>query len=216
MNDDDGDEIELPLPFTNQNYRCNVRVTNFRPSSLEDFTRGRKKIDFDVLSDNGESPGSSDSEGYDDSMTANVTADLKWEWRFWLELEDATCENAERVWVVLDNQSAELLTSLDACDLRRNPEILGKLRQKMFILWGNLEEEKSSHRSQTPRSGDDVRLDSSDDETVGMKISNQPFPCCIKQYGIKVLEQDAGKATAGNNLRWERMFGMYGTKVSGA
>lgn len=53
------------------------------------------------------------------------------------------------------------------------------------------------------------------DNITAMKIEpkNKAFTCCIKQYGIKVEENDPTKANAGNGQRWERRFGLFGTKI---
>ncbi|KAE8447227.1 hypothetical protein EG329_010921 [Mollisiaceae sp. DMI_Dod_QoI] len=42
---------------------------------------------------------------------------------------------------------------------------------------------------------------------------NKAFTCCIKQYGIKVEEDDPAKANAGRGQRWQRMFGLFGTQI---
>lgn len=44
-------------------------------------------------------------------------------------------------------------------------------------------------------------------------VSNKPFTCCIKQYGVSVREDDPALASAGNGRRWERVFGLFGTKI---
>ena len=42
---------------------------------------------------------------------------------------------------------------------------------------------------------------------------NKAFTCCIKQYGVKVDEEDPAKANAGEGQRWQRMFGLFGTQI---
>jgi protection-of-telomeres protein 1 len=42
---------------------------------------------------------------------------------------------------------------------------------------------------------------------------NKAFTCCIRQYGVKVDEEDAAKADAGEGQRWQRMFGLFGTQI---
>jgi len=44
-------------------------------------------------------------------------------------------------------------------------------------------------------------------------VSNKPFTCCLKQYGVSVREDDPAKANAGDGRRWERVFGLFGTKI---
>lgn len=43
--------------------------------------------------------------------------------------------------------------------------------------------------------------------------SNKPFICCIQQYGVKVPEDDDSKANAGHKQRWQRLYGLFGTKI---
>lgn len=44
-------------------------------------------------------------------------------------------------------------------------------------------------------------------------LSNIPFACCIRQYGVRVREPDPLRADAGKGRRWERVFGLFGTKI---
>jgi hypothetical protein len=50
-------------------------------------------------------------------------------------------------------------------------------------------------------------------EDVKIPAKNKPFTCCIRQYGIKVKENDSSKADALNGDRWQRMFGLFGTQI---
>lgn len=45
------------------------------------------------------------------------------------------------------------------------------------------------------------------------QLSNKGFTCCVKQYGVKVEEPDPTRANAGNGMRWQRMFGLFGTMI---
>lgn len=67
---------------------------------------------------------------------------------------------------------------------------------------------------------DQAPPDSSDEDEAAkgpktVPFMNLPFTCCIRQYGLKVAEEDADKADAGNGRRWERIFGLFGTRISG-
>ena len=153
--------------------------------------------------------------------------------------------------------------------LRGNPQLLAKLKEQLFKLWGDLEEKKSvmlqqqsmkakkdpppssfdSVASSAPRkTGDQPDADSdveneSSNPRSGPKTStpsilqerdsniiatidgvdakanadlapkNKPFTCCIRQYGVKVDEEDPAKANAGKSQRWQRMFGLFGTQI---
>lgn len=222
----------LMLPFICAKFRAHARVVDFFPASLEDFAHGRRQTEYDVLSDNGEDsegPSSSDEEGTSSSQRI-------WEWRFALQLEDPTPPNdakspglPPRLWVFVDNPEAQCLTGLDAADLRQDADTLNKLRERMFTLWGNLEELKvqAAGRKQQGREAEDSKqyrtrsarksqprlpkppLQSSHPEDGGAgngeAVSNIPFSCCIKQYGV--YEGKDGKG------QWVRCFGLFGTKI---
>ncbi|RYP59754.1 hypothetical protein DL769_008422 [Monosporascus sp. CRB-8-3] len=47
----------------------------------------------------------------------------------------------------------------------------------------------------------------------GKAVSNKPFTCCIRQYGVRVKERDPARANAGDGTRWERVFGLFGTRI---
>ncbi|KAI5461183.1 hypothetical protein BGZ63DRAFT_486707 [Mariannaea sp. PMI_226] len=218
----DGKTVELQLPFVNLNYRGNVRVVNFRPSKLEEFSYPRKSSEFDILSDNDESD--SDSESDNDLMT-DFTAVRNWQWRFYLELEDAAVpphEEKKRVWVAVDNQAAQYLLNLDASNLRHSKEKLEQLRQALSILWGDLEKNAHNEEVKKIRASKEGMppLDSDDEDGPASKpvskneFTAPPFACCIRQYGIKIREKDAAKADAGKGNRWQRVFGLFGTRIS--
>jgi hypothetical protein len=42
---------------------------------------------------------------------------------------------------------------------------------------------------------------------------NKAFICCIRQYGVKIDEEDPAKANAGEGQRWQRIFGLFGTQI---
>lgn len=114
----------------------------------------------------------------------------------------------------------------------------------MFKLWGDLEENKlaAATMKEAKRGlcvpGERPSLVSSDNELEGKdsesrgrhvngasisagdatdskaEFSNKPFACCIQQYGVKVSESDPDKADAGNGRRWERVFSLFGTRIT--
>ncbi|KAK2047719.1 telomere-binding alpha subunit central domain-containing protein [Colletotrichum somersetense] len=231
-----GAPLSLDLPFNCARYRTNVRVVDFYPNRLQDFACVKKQTEYDMLSDySGEE---SESEGEEEHGTIDgylSTGDETWEWRFALRLQgvtpvpkDSKSRRDNSFWVVVGNLDAQLLTDMDACNLRANPENLAQLRERMFILWGDLEEKKSKElanqrKKQKANVGKkmtgDRPPDSSDNEGPSgplketETVSNRPFTCCIYQYGIKVKESNPGKANAGEGKRWKRMFGLFGTKI---
>jgi protection of telomeres protein 1 len=50
-------------------------------------------------------------------------------------------------------------------------------------------------------------------KVTDLTISNKGFTCCIRQYGIKIPENSATRANAGHGLRWERVYGLFGTRI---
>lgn len=230
----DGENMKLQLPFFNANYRSNIRVVDFMPSSLKDFAVPKKATsEFDVLSDNEDDSDSDSASGSESEpdMMKDFTTVRQWEWRFYLQLEDAAVapnQKKERVWVSVDNQSAQCLMDLDASNLRHDSKNLEALRQKLFLLWGELEEYKLRAEIKRMKALQAARnnkppQDSSDEEDSSHKapkeekalFNNLPFSCCIRQYGVKVRERDPAKADAGSGKRWQRMYGLFGTRISG-
>ncbi|KAI1827925.1 hypothetical protein F4861DRAFT_491678 [Xylaria intraflava] len=232
----EGEAVTLELPFTCAKYRIYARVVDFRPQKLENFAIWRKSTESDVLSDYS----SGSDSGFDDqNSTQDRSSGQKvWEWRFVLQLEDADPTlkgEKEKFWAVVDNTEAQQLTGLDACDLRERPDTLAALREKLFKLWGNLEEAKLHEQQRQimnkrrvathqppPSSPNDVeeyqereiRAAKQRDQNAS-SVSNKPFACCIRQYGVRIREPDPSRADAGEGLRWARIFGLYGTKISG-
>lgn len=205
------------------------------PPDLRDFAKPKKISEYGMLSDHEESDANSDE---DRESIADRAAVRQWEWRFFLELEDANApkdhrEKKKTLWVAVNNSSAQCLLDLDASDLHEDQENLDTLRHRLFFLWGELEDKKSigeenkRHADQVALANRDSNrppLHSSDDESIApqkqdielrsSQISNTPFSCCIRQYGVKVLEQDPAKADAGEGKRWQRMFGLFGTRIT--
>ncbi|KAJ4167774.1 hypothetical protein NW754_011591 [Fusarium falciforme] len=231
----DGQDVKLQLPFVNTNYRSNVRVVNFFPSNLVDFARPKKETEFDILSDDGEESlsgsGSEEEEDADQSTLDDFAVKRNWEWRFYLELEDAAVpekKSKQRMWVAVDNQAAQCLLNLDASNLRHEKKDLQILRDRLFTLWGELEERKSLAQTKKREAQEAARKgkppsDSDDEDDQPRKtrnsdkapVSSRPFSCCIRQYGVKVLESDPGKADAGEGKRWQRMYNLFGTRIAG-
>jgi protection-of-telomeres protein 1 len=221
-----GKNVKFPLPFVNLNYRAIVRVVDFSPSNLADFAYPKKESEYDILSDDGEDS-VSDDDSEDNEQSGQMTLDTftrvrNWEWRFFLELEDAV-ENHEqkkqRLWVLVDNQAAQCLTGLDASNLRQDKELLSTLRDQMFTLWGNLEEKKTAAQEAVRKGKPPVDSDDENEQKTGgneskTQLTNRSFACCIQQYGIKVTESDPSKASAGNGKRWQRIFGLFGTMIA--
>ncbi|KAG6005684.1 hypothetical protein E4U54_000293 [Claviceps lovelessii] len=225
-----GETTRFCLPFINANYRTFVHVIDFMPAQLEDFARPKKvSAEYAALSDHGDSGSDAASESDD-----TTTVIKQWKWRFYLHLQEANAPRDDEgpkksLWAVVDNQSAQMLLDLDATDLRNDEANLGRLRQRMFILWGDLEEQKAqlaNRALQARRPSEKMGgppADSDDEAQAPAKqqgrvarieaLSNRPFGCCIRQYGVRVDTENGGKEEGG--MRWQRMFGLFGTKICG-
>lgn len=96
--------------------------------------------------------------------------------------------------------------------LRRHPDRLNELREKLFILWGDLEERKNA--------SPDGRID------LSVTPSSKPFTCCVKEYGVRcgcdvsLHERDEDAMTDDEDgghksgcLGWERRFALHGTTI---
>lgn len=167
------------LPFINAKYRAKVRVVDYEPKALEDFAVQPLLEDEDSI----------------DSISWQYDGTPKFEWYFSLLLEDATKgsmnnKDHNRMWVHVQHEQAQFLFGNDMddpADLRVDSQLLAKLKEKMFVLWGNLE------------------------ENDGQGLSNLPFECCIQEYGIEQDESDpAGEASP---LGWQRMYSMFGVTI---
>lgn len=178
------------LPFINANYRAKVRIIDFEPKRLEDFA---------VMA-------LPDDEEEDEELSPIDAMELtprvpQYEWFFSLVLEDASSSKtstgpaeANQIEVTVHNQEAQHLFGNDvegAQDLRKTPQLMAKLREKMCILWGNLEERRE-----------------------GEPLSNLPFECCISEYGIERDSNDPGVIkVARAPSDYMKLFRMHNTTI---
>ncbi|KAI6715797.1 hypothetical protein PZA11_006100 [Diplocarpon coronariae] len=140
----------IPSPFTVRKYRANVRVVDYAPNRIEDFAVWFRETDFDMLSDNSVDEETDDEADMRSYRIGKGFADKKWEWRFWLQVEEASTKGAkERLWVIVDNHAAQGLLNFEdekmdmAKNLRKDHNLLIALKEQLFKLWGDLEEQKS-------------------------------------------------------------------------
>ncbi|KAK5167815.1 uncharacterized protein LTR77_007514 [Saxophila tyrrhenica] len=163
----------LIIPFINATYRTQARVVDFEPKQLEDFARL-------ASSNNEDSP--------DDSvMMIDYESSPRYEWSFELQLE--SIDQHSRLWVQIGHQEAQYLFGNDVPDpgdLRQDRKLLAKVREKLCILWGNVEEKGEEEA-----------------------VSNLPFECCVKEYGV--LKDEAGVEGMENV---EKVFSMFGVNIS--
>ncbi|ERT02844.1 hypothetical protein HMPREF1624_01147 [Sporothrix schenckii ATCC 58251] len=143
---------KLQLPFANIKFKTKVRVVDFVPTNLADFAVKRYISDIDMVKDD------SDSDSLSEDDDRGNGAHCVWEWRFALCLEDASSARNDndndkednssglpptRCWVFVDNFHGQMLLRSEASDLRATKEATRNLREKMFHMWGNLEEIKA-------------------------------------------------------------------------
>lgn len=105
---------EVVLPFDVCKYKANVRVVDYFPDKIEDFSVGRRVTEYDMLSDYS---GGEDTDIEADRRTFKSGKGFakKYEWRFALEVEDADpTSEKERMWLLVDNQNAQGLLNMDA------------------------------------------------------------------------------------------------------
>lgn len=90
------------------------------------------------------------------------------------------------------------------------------MKERLFILWGDLEERKSKAATEGK----------TDPDSWG-RVSSVPFACCIKEYGVRRshnsnADADDDVAVVVNHdscsheecFGWERRFAMFGTTIN--
>jgi hypothetical protein len=108
----------------------------------------------------------------------------------------------------------------DPADLRENTPLLNQLREKMYILWGDLEERKRSKDDDGDGDDDDMqgaakraKLDGEQQQQREQEQEgapgNLPFNCCLQEYGV--LREGGRLEEVGD---WERQFMMFGVTIS--
>ncbi|KAL8649903.1 MAG: hypothetical protein Q9226_005379 [Calogaya cf. arnoldii] len=216
--------LSTALPFRNMKSRAAVHVVGFYPRNIADFAVKKKAAsEYDVLSDYDGSDFSSDEDveklppdtddednAGKDKRHANQSdtddSDVEkseWEWRFELILEDASAprnpkEPNERMTLYVGGADAEFLLRINACDLRRKPWKLAALGKKLFMLWGDLEQQM------------DAAFEGKDGEGI-VGVRSMPFVCCIKEYGVRSNARRESEQE--ENHGWERRFRLFGTTI---
>ncbi|KAK4694923.1 protection of telomeres protein 1, partial [Lecanoromycetidae sp. Uapishka_2] len=201
---------------------------------VNDFVHLRNS-EYDILSD----AGSISNESDDDDPAAShdndsgIEDERRWEWRFGLVLEDAMGSKSEKkatMEVFVVGQDAECLLKLDAENLRKSPEALETLREKLFLLWGDLEERKSREPAVFKQIDPNPRS-----PRKGELPKSKPFECCLKEYGVKrkvkqsnsTEESESGndgdsesencndqkRVKRRNDWVWERKWRMFGCTI---
>ncbi|KAJ5488725.1 hypothetical protein N7539_003615 [Penicillium diatomitis] len=197
--------IIYQLPFQNVYYQIEVRVVDFFPPRLEDFA-------VQVPMHSIVAPG-------DSTHQRGEHQRLEWEWRFCLLVEGTEPSGSKdeprpTMKIYVTGAEADHLLSIDAADLHNDHMKLHELREKLFLLWGDLEELKMKHEASAKTNA----------YRVPSKPSSVPFKCSIKEYGVpcshphivKPQSQDKlpGRGCSEPNcFGWERRFALFGTAI---
>ncbi|EXJ55718.1 hypothetical protein A1O7_08647 [Cladophialophora yegresii CBS 114405] len=187
------------VPFQNCTYKSKVRVVDFFPDNIADFAAPRKVSQYDELDDHK----SSDEESDLDLTQEGDGDEIKWEWRFFLLVEDARpqpgCQGRPtQMQLLVADDDGDCLFNMDACDLRdkKNETALASLKEKLFHLWGDLQEKKEEAKSTA--------------EALNVKPSARPFECLIKEYGVPVRGSRSGSTDV---VAYDRFFRLFGTAI---
>jgi protection-of-telomeres protein 1 len=181
------------LPFQNCCYHSKVRVVDYLPNNIAHFACPYRASDYDVLSED------EDLESSD--MDTDEDGDVKWEWRFYLIVEDAMSpatagQPKVRMPLLVADSDGDFLLDMEASDLQKDPRKLAQVREKLFVLWGDLQEQKET-------TGDP-------ELATTIKPSAKPFECLIKEYGIPARDEHGHLK---GSLEFDRMFRLWGTTV---
>ena len=111
-------------------------------------------------------------------------------------------------------------TASTSDSLGKNSDALARLRERLFILWGDLEERKTRSTATAPRAvSPNTKKSKTDDDQAVMKNqhpSGKVFECCLKEYGVRVRRSHRPVgASAGHDGQsiWERRYQMFGTTI---
>lgn len=89
-------------------------MVDYFPSKIENFAVGRRASEYDMLSDYSEGEDTDLDEDMRNFRSGNGFTRNIWEWRFAVQVEDAHPKGSkDRIWVMLDNNSAQYLLGLD-------------------------------------------------------------------------------------------------------
>jgi protection-of-telomeres protein 1 len=202
------------LPFINALHHIKARVVDFYPPKLVDFA---VQISHDDDDDDNKSEYSVDMIWHESSP--------RWEWFFALQVEEVSPRLAavkdapppNRIWLNVGHMEAQYLLGNavdDPADLRENTTLLNQLREKLYILWGDLEEQKRSEDEDGDgerKTAKRAKLNEEQQQTDAQEQqpSNLPFNCCLREYGVR---RDGGNADEVAN--WERQYMMFGVTIT--
>ncbi|KKY27720.1 putative telomere-binding alpha subunit central domain-containing protein [Phaeomoniella chlamydospora] len=216
----------LTLPFQNVCYKTKLRVIDYFPPSLQDFSAPYRETDYDDLSSISVSTSASYSDEDSDIKETDLLSDphapisstIKWEWRFCLLVEDPFLpppndSKSNQMLLHVSGSEAEYLLREDACDLKRNPDILARIREKLFHLWGDLEETKEAAAAAATKARKQIDNENIPQEQI--KPSGMPFECYIKEFGIpKQGPSSSSQRNKSGIPEYQRMFQLWGVSIN--
>ncbi|KAL1889027.1 hypothetical protein Cpir12675_005945 [Ceratocystis pirilliformis] len=230
----DGELVKIDCPFNLAKYLAVVRIVDFQPPDIRDFTQSR------LVYKDGQPLLLSDDEESESEIDFNPTLmSESWEWGFSLKLQDAMVSaqtgTPPFVWVNVNNDSAQYLLDMEAVNLRENDDALAKLKHKMFHLWDRLEEVKRAeeankkgllNKAKGAQRNDEMPHHSSDGEqssSVSRKsgsakptrcaLKPKAFKCCIQQYGVVLPTRNPRDANVDDRNKYTRQYMLFGTRL---
>lgn len=121
--------------------------------------------------------------------------------------------------VYVAEKDADFLLKLDAENLHNNPQALAALREKLFLLWGDLEERKTAdalEQKQARKAMGPIEWNGQGRTECGEPPRRKAFQCCLKEYGVRSRRRDVregGDESREEDLSWERRWRMFGTTI---
>lgn len=181
------------VPFNNVKHHALMRVVDYYPHRLREFA----------------------------CKNSSASQSPIWQWRFWLVLEDAKKSTSDSetssqplgrpINVLVHGSDASELLGLEADNLLKNKKRLTELEQRLFVLWGELAEQKEKFLE----SNRGVEADESFSLRkyhIGTTTANRPFECCIAEYGVPISQGNKSDLDS-SEAEWMRCFRMFDTKV---
>lgn len=178
----------MSLPFVNMKFRLHVRVVDYWPRQIEDFSRSITDDIYNPMS-------RSVSENSDSEEESDLSAPMRvlpsstarnWEWAFYLLVEDVTAKGTSgltqpsKMPLLVAHDDAVHLLKLDAANLRKDAHLLAQLHEKLFVLWGNLEDVVAGKET---------------------SLSSRPFETCVREYGLRMAD------------KWNVIHSLFGTTI---
>ncbi|KAL7273367.1 hypothetical protein RUND412_003787 [Rhizina undulata] len=183
-------------PFSDKRYHIYCRIIDYIPRNLEYFSKLR-----------------------DEDLLENDNAHGEWVWRFAFLLQS---QDDVVLRVIVKGEDADYFLKINAADLRKTHKTLVSLRERLRLLWGNLEEQTQQKLARLigqKNSGKRTRYNHSDGnhpkqlrseveyDEMGKRAQFPPsgrlFRASVMEYGVRSSD---GKG-------WQRMFKLFGTTI---